>query len=327
MQGGGSCYAENECLARTLTDLGSSTGWDETQILRNNLLDDDPVINPDFYNWNHIYIRYCDGSCHTGTQSQPNEWGLFFAGHLTVMAVVDHATTNFGLGEASEVLVSGSSAGGIGAFVNADPISEKLPDACVKASPQAGWYYPDDLDNFQDWINGVRTPIRNQTVVWDRFLDEACVADNLDEPLRCGSISTLYPYIKTPIFMINNQYDSNQLFSQLGVPNDGSAETIDYVIYFGDRFRRSVIQVLNSSKNDGVYLTACMDHTGVTTSLQGMQINGVTYAQSLSDWYFERGQLPTQLLDLCGRLPCNPTPGCTTIGKGVRIDLPDVIGL
>jgi hypothetical protein len=128
------------------------------------------------------YIPYCGGDVHVGQRRAANSWGLYFAGvsacvcgaaarsrsplsrvccslcgcaqHLTVNAVVQQLLQGT-LGSATDVLVSGSSAGagfpsfslalrsfvvapltvlragGIGSFSNADFIADFLPQASV----------------------------------------------------------------------------------------------------------------------------------------------------------------------------------------------------
>jgi hypothetical protein len=42
-------------------------------------------------------------------------------------------------------------------------------------------------------------------------------------------------------------------------------------------------------------------------------INGSSFGQSLGDWYFHRSVDGKQLIDDCGELPCNHSPGCKTM--------------
>jgi len=39
-----------------------------------------------------------------------------------------------------------------------------------------------------------------------------------DSLFFCGSVSNLYPFISTRILTVENEYDHNQLFTQMGVP-------------------------------------------------------------------------------------------------------------
>lgn len=65
MEGGGWCYNEDACLQRSKTDLGSSKNWQPKTEL-SGFLSDDPHFNPIFYNWNVIFLMYCDGASFTG---------------------------------------------------------------------------------------------------------------------------------------------------------------------------------------------------------------------------------------------------------------------
>ncbi len=65
MEGGGWCYNEDACLERSKTDLGSSKNWPSMTYL-SGFLSDDPQLNPLFYNWNMIFLKYCDGASFTG---------------------------------------------------------------------------------------------------------------------------------------------------------------------------------------------------------------------------------------------------------------------
>ncbi|PWZ20999.1 hypothetical protein Zm00014a_022791 [Zea mays] len=77
-EGGGWCNNVTTCLQRKRTRLGSSKEM-ATQIAFSGILsdtpDDNPASNaeflckpwkPDFYNWNKVKVRYCDGSSFTG---------------------------------------------------------------------------------------------------------------------------------------------------------------------------------------------------------------------------------------------------------------------
>lgn len=50
------------CYDRSHTPFGSSKFWTKTRKGRA-MMSDDKNVNI-YYNWNKIYIPYCDGSCH-----------------------------------------------------------------------------------------------------------------------------------------------------------------------------------------------------------------------------------------------------------------------
>ena len=65
MEGGGGCYNEDECVARSKTRLGSSKYW-PSMIELDGFLSDNSATNPDFFNWNVAFIAYCDGASFAG---------------------------------------------------------------------------------------------------------------------------------------------------------------------------------------------------------------------------------------------------------------------
>jgi hypothetical protein len=42
-----------------------------------NVLSNQQTVNPDFFDANHVFIPYCTGDVHGGTQSAANQWGTF----------------------------------------------------------------------------------------------------------------------------------------------------------------------------------------------------------------------------------------------------------
>lgn len=68
------------------------------------------------YNWNTVFIRYCDGGSFTGSNSSTTivqGMELFFRGKHILKAVIDDLLDNRGLSNATDVVVSGCSAGGL----------------------------------------------------------------------------------------------------------------------------------------------------------------------------------------------------------------------
>ena len=64
-EGGGWCPTLEDCFKRSRGKLGSSLHWPETLELDGKFSDDD-TVNPDLYNWNVVYLGYCDGGSFAG---------------------------------------------------------------------------------------------------------------------------------------------------------------------------------------------------------------------------------------------------------------------
>jgi len=88
-EGGGWCNNVTSCLQRKRTRLGSSKEM-ATQIAFSGILSDTPDYNPDFYNWNKVKVRYCDGSSFTGDVEQVDPTTkLHYRGARIWQAVMD----------------------------------------------------------------------------------------------------------------------------------------------------------------------------------------------------------------------------------------------
>ena len=65
LMGGGWCGNVTACYERSFTFLGSTKPYPQSYGF-NAFLSDNPVVNPDFYDWNMVFIIYCDGASFAG---------------------------------------------------------------------------------------------------------------------------------------------------------------------------------------------------------------------------------------------------------------------
>merc|ERR1719253_644283 len=98
------------------------------------MMSNDCSRNPDFCAFNRVYIKYCDGNSFTGNRDAPlpvvgadNQTKLlYFRGKRVVDEVLKMLTNRFGLSQASSVLLTGCSAGGLAAYLHADYVGSRL---------------------------------------------------------------------------------------------------------------------------------------------------------------------------------------------------------
>ena len=65
LQGGGWCdHGTEDCYNRSFTKLGSSANWTSSQDFHG-ALSSNVDITP-FYNWNMVFLNYCDGASFAG---------------------------------------------------------------------------------------------------------------------------------------------------------------------------------------------------------------------------------------------------------------------
>ena len=145
LDGGGECADETSCKAHLHDALGSSNYFDASKTLPY-ILSDSAAANPDFSSWSHLFIPYCTQDLWSGTVREPSAatYGLYFAGHLVLSAVLDAAVATAGLGAATDILLFGASAGGIGVWLNVDWVQGRFPAARVSAVTIAGYYFYSD---------------------------------------------------------------------------------------------------------------------------------------------------------------------------------------
>lgn len=69
LEGGGWCDSSESCRNRTRSNLGSSNYMQAKNFT--GILANQQLLNPYFYNWNRIFVRYCDGASFTGNKIDP----------------------------------------------------------------------------------------------------------------------------------------------------------------------------------------------------------------------------------------------------------------
>merc|ERR550514_571616 len=85
--------------------------------------------------------------------STTDSWKGYFSGHLVVKAVVEDLKAAHGAQRATDVILSGCSAGGIGAFKNCDFVADSFPGAHVVCRPESG-YFGLPFKNYSPWLLG-----------------------------------------------------------------------------------------------------------------------------------------------------------------------------
>ena len=117
------------------------------------------------------------------------------------------------LGDATDVLVAGGSAGGLATFLHADRVAELLRDRGVpirrlKAVPVSGFFLMhDDRSGAPTWPDQMKYVATMQNATGG--LNRACVAAQPStEVWRCIFANYSYAYSATPMFPLQSTFDS-----------------------------------------------------------------------------------------------------------------------
>ncbi|XP_039129458.1 pectin acetylesterase 5-like [Dioscorea cayenensis subsp. rotundata] len=320
LEGGGWCDSIASCSSRSRTPLGSSHYF-ESQIHFYGILNNHPSLNPDFYNWNRVKVRYCDGASMAGdvdNESQ-NSTNLFFRGKHVWEAVM-HELLSKGLANAKQALLTGCSAGGLATFIHCDDFQALLPkQTTVKCLPDAGFFL-----NAED-ISGKRTLgsfYHNVVHLQDltKHLSKGCISKT--EPSQCFFPQEFIKYIRTPLFILNPAYDAWQVQHVLAPYKSdpqGDWQRCRLNIHNCDQkniealqgFRNKMLNALTEfrkSKNGGMFINSCFTHCQTHSNITwhsptSPKINNRTIAEAVGDWFFNRREAK----EIDCPYPCNPT--------------------
>merc|ERR1712172_65037 len=94
------------CGDRATTPLGSSTSYPHIADYDSDYMSTDQQINPLTYNWNTVYVKYCDGSLYSSNNEKEvkinDDLTLYFRGFRILQAVFDELSANYQYGNASD---------------------------------------------------------------------------------------------------------------------------------------------------------------------------------------------------------------------------------
>nr|XP_028957008.1 pectin acetylesterase 5-like isoform X2 [Malus domestica] len=205
IEGGGWCNSIESCSWRKGTLLGSSNYMDR-RVPFSGILSSHPSQNPEFFNWNKVKIRYCDGASFAGhPENEPkNGSGPFFRGQLIWEAVMDELLS-IGLSKGKQALLSGCSAGGLATLIHCDDFRHLLPkDATVKCLADAGFFL-DEEDVLQH--RTMRSFYNDVAILQglSKSLHKDCLLRM--EPAKCLFPEEVIKHINTPVFLVNPAYD------------------------------------------------------------------------------------------------------------------------
>ena len=331
-QGGAWCADAGSCAARSRTSLGSSKAWGRTLGAKAvsglmsasvNATGQD-VGNP-FGSWNFVWLAYCDGSSQTSDRADPwlvddgtgsgNNVTLHLRGRALLDAHLHELEARYGfLSEAEEVILSGTSAGGMSAFLHASFVKSQLraPGARLVAVPDAGFWWDVPRYGYPSGSPSMWTQRMTQAIapdVWNATL-RGGLAVCLAAPPGGGALANCYtqPYayafLDVPTFVVQSLVDPanigfcwNPLGCQIagntpGNCNATSSPTLTDFAAFSDSMKGNITAAqAQFGSRDGHFLTSCNQHEETCTQLDwwGITIGTQTMNSTFYTWYTQGG--------------------------------------
>ncbi|KAL3619109.1 Pectin acetylesterase 8 [Castilleja foliolosa] len=270
-EGGGWCNNVTTCLPRKDTRLGSSKKMDK-QIDFSGMFSNKPKFNPDFYDWNRIKIRYCDGASFTGdVEAVDPVTKLYYRGARIFVAVIDDLLAK-GMKNASNAVLSGCSAGGLTSILHCDKFKALLPVGTkVKCFADAGFFInakdvskASHIEGFYNDVVATHDSAKNLPI--------SCTSKM--KPSLCFFPQNMVQGIQTPLFVVNAAYDSWQIKNILapgvadthGAWHDCKTDILKCTttqLQTMQDFRTQFINALaglNSSASNGYFINSCYAH-------------------------------------------------------------------
>jgi hypothetical protein len=304
-QGGGWCISLSDCRQRAGTALGSSVNYTTELALPDQLLSTNTTINPLLHNWNVAFLTYCDGGSFVGDAVANDKQGaLHFKGKATREATLAALIADQGMADASEVIISGGSAGGLAAFLHADWWCDMIGAAttakkngtlrkCV-ALPDSGFF----LDYESPRATVVPPPPKYKGGYYQAYMQWAFNAFNATGGLNVDCVASMAsrgtanlcmfaehtaPFVHTPLFVLQSEYDSWQRYFVI--------DTMGEAQHLGDNITsRLIANTIAPHPDNGAFISACGYHTG---GWFWLKIDGDWQRDAFATWYSELGSSNT----------------------------------
>ncbi|XP_053604453.1 palmitoleoyl-protein carboxylesterase NOTUM [Plodia interpunctella] len=306
LEGGGYCWDTASCGSRWRRRPGlmSSSRWPRTRRAPA-LLSSDPNINPLWHKSNHVLLPYCSSDMWAGTRVNRRLNTTFaFAGKYIVRSVLSELIQH---GLSGRLLLVGSSAGGAGVMLHADPARRMLRSHGIRVASLAdsGWFL--DRPARAKRVSADTVAKLGHTL-WKGTPPSSCVRKYPKEPWLCYFGYRLYPHIRTPLFVFQYLFDSAQLAAE-GVRAPRTRAQWDAVHATGSALRSSLKNVR------ATFAPACLAH-GALARPEWLAINvsGISLPRAIKCWEQRLGTggrntragcAPRRLIERCSWPQCN----------------------
>ena len=182
-----------------------------------------------------LQLPYCDGGSYAGSRNDyvrgPRGERLLLRGLDNVNAAVEAAIASLGLANASEVVVSGFSAGGLAAVLHADRVAARLGGlgsrARVSSVAQSGYFLQAPAWQRGGQHYGARhvaaemravTALHNLTPAPGGALSARCAASYPGELHTCAMAPYVQRFAYARHFLFGSKYDAWQLVHDVQLP-------------------------------------------------------------------------------------------------------------
>lgn len=251
--------------------------------------------NPEFYNWNKVVIKYCDGFGH---QSNNDNYGLHFRGLNNTLGVIDYLKKNLNFKQAESVIVSGFSAGGLASLVwgnYIDAQTDKKDNTYI--IPDSGVFYDLTAKDGNHYLNKIMKELIKYSGDNSKLLKTFCKIQNEDELYKCFLPESIFENIKLPILLVQNLYDTavvgslyreDCLFHKNFIDNC-SKKDMDAIYDIGKTYISKYRQLVKEHKNISAWIPRTLGHTFIVFNQyydsETSKPKGISLMEMMTQWY------------------------------------------
>jgi len=216
----------------------------------------DSNLNP-LHNWNHVYMKYCDGASFSGGRAQPIEHKgvkLWWRGKYNFEATITDLLTTKTLANATTIILGGCSAGGLATWLHADRFADRIhrinPLISVSALPDSGFFPdyqgPPEYHKNMQWVYA--------TANVSAGVNEACVRAHPTDDWKCMFAEHMAPFVQTPTLVLQSAFDA------WDVPNDLGSTDRAKINQWGYNRTVRLVDFIMGKPQHALFLTACYTH-------------------------------------------------------------------
>jgi O-palmitoleoyl-L-serine hydrolase len=282
--GGSWCINIEDCYYRSKTLLGSTdiywprpfydfSPWGDSPGYPGGYFSEDPNLNPLMYNWNKVFLIYCDGSSFSGnnhTQTIYNNTEIFFRGFLNLKSYHRDLVEKHNFNDATDVVISGASAGGLSTFLHLDWWKSQVGiNTKIIGLPDSGFFIDYDKMKFSTGMRNIFNLMNCTSGVNKRCIEYNQIHSN------CFFPQYSIPYTATRFFAVQSRFDSWQIGALLGSNN------ITEINEYGDMFYNLFISTILHNNANGIFLDSCFHHS----MSWNIKINNQNVGTAFKDFY------------------------------------------
>ena len=285
-ESGGFCASLEDCNERYMnqnsTMFMTSNDYPD-KVTGKDLLSASKDENPTFSDHTHVLVPYCSSDLWLGLKTNPkkrfhfvddsSEDNFSFRGQTIFRSVFLDLLQQYNLSDAEEIILAGSSAGGIGVLNHAHwvlnhVIKSRGLNTKLFTLVDSGW--------FIDFQGSLRAQVNPEFISFAKISLLAC-KDFSHGHTCCASASCMisrgfYPS-GVPLLLVSSMFDSFMLRSVFErLENEGKTAEDNYgdflsvVNLYGGEMNGSITSTENQASNVSFFVPACFQHVYLVTS-------------------------------------------------------------